>query len=188
MTQQAAEQKTEHMAVSYPPFEKKEVVYNVTAQRGDTLRCKGRKQETILRMLENNLHPEVAEDPARLVVYGGIGKAARSPQALAAKHLNATPPAIRVTRTVSVPTEALREDLEDIAHRLQAGPVEAEMAAGLVPLPRHARGELLRPVAARHHLEREDVEGMDKETCPAIICCGVSGVLPAASATSVVRS
>jgi urocanate hydratase len=35
-------------------------------------------------MLENNLHPEVAEDPSRLVVYGGIGKAARSPEALAA--------------------------------------------------------------------------------------------------------
>ena len=35
-------------------------------------------------MLENNLHPEVAEDPSRLVVYGGIGKAARSPEALEA--------------------------------------------------------------------------------------------------------
>src|SRR5215212_8590008 len=52
-----------------------------------TLRCRGWQQEAALRMLENNLHPEVAEDPARLVVYGGIGKAARSPEALAAiKH------------------------------------------------------------------------------------------------------
>ena len=36
-----------------------------------TLRCRGWQQEAALRMLENNLHPEVAEDPARLVVYGG---------------------------------------------------------------------------------------------------------------------
>ncbi len=71
-----AHTKTEHMPVSYPPFEKKDVVRNITAQRGDALRCKGRKQETILRMLENNM--EVAEHPDELVVYGGIGKAARN--------------------------------------------------------------------------------------------------------------
>src|SRR3954466_10721199 len=49
-----------------------------------TLRCRGWQQEAALRMLENNLHPDVAEDPSKLVVYGGIGKAARSPEALAA--------------------------------------------------------------------------------------------------------
>ena len=48
------------------------------------LRCRGWVQEAALRMLENNLHPDVAEDPERLVVYGGIGKAARNPEALAA--------------------------------------------------------------------------------------------------------
>jgi urocanate hydratase len=53
-----------------------EVLYQVRAQRGDTLRCKGWKQETILRMLENNM--ENAEHPERLVIYGGIGKAARN--------------------------------------------------------------------------------------------------------------
>ena len=42
------------------------------------LRCKGWQQEAALRMLENNLHPDVAENPAELVVYGGIGKAARN--------------------------------------------------------------------------------------------------------------
>ncbi|MES2155609.1 MAG: urocanate hydratase [bacterium] len=46
------------------------------------LRCKSWRTEAILRMLENNLHN--AEDPARLVVYGGTGKAARNPKALAA--------------------------------------------------------------------------------------------------------
>ncbi len=42
------------------------------------LRCRSWQQEAALRMLENNLHPEVAEQPSELIVYGGIGKAARS--------------------------------------------------------------------------------------------------------------
>jgi urocanate hydratase len=42
-----------------------------------SLRCQGWQQEAALRMLENNLHPDVAEKPSELVVYGGIGKAAR---------------------------------------------------------------------------------------------------------------
>jgi urocanate hydratase len=41
------------------------------------LRCRGWQQEAALRMLENNLHPDVAENPRELIVYGGIGKAAR---------------------------------------------------------------------------------------------------------------
>jgi urocanate hydratase len=43
-----------------------------------TLECRGWPQEAALRMLRNNLHPDVAENPAELVVYGGIGKAARN--------------------------------------------------------------------------------------------------------------
>src|SRR5687767_3418398 len=50
----------------------------VTAPRGTTLTCKGWIQEAALRMLHNNLDPEVAERPEDLVVYGGTGKAARS--------------------------------------------------------------------------------------------------------------
>jgi urocanate hydratase len=50
----------------------------VTAPRGSTLNCKGWVQEAALRMLCNNLDPEVAERPEDLVVYGGTGKAARS--------------------------------------------------------------------------------------------------------------
>src|SRR6204780_96941 len=49
----------------------------IRAPRGNSLRCKGWKQEAPLRMLMNNLDPEVAERPADLVVYGGPGKAAR---------------------------------------------------------------------------------------------------------------
>ncbi|HRS13992.1 MAG TPA: urocanate hydratase [Candidatus Bipolaricaulis sp.] len=50
----------------------------VRAPRGTTLSCKGWPQEAALRMLMNNLDPEVAGDPANLIVYGGTGKAARS--------------------------------------------------------------------------------------------------------------
>ncbi|MEJ7810844.1 MAG: urocanate hydratase [Gemmatimonadaceae bacterium] len=47
------------------------------APRGTTLSCKGWQQEAALRMLMNNLDPDVAERPEDLVVYGGTGKAAR---------------------------------------------------------------------------------------------------------------
>ncbi len=50
----------------------------IRAPRGAELSCKGWVQEAALRMLMNNLDPEVAEDPDNLVVYGGSGKAARS--------------------------------------------------------------------------------------------------------------
>jgi urocanate hydratase len=50
----------------------------VRAPRGTTLSCKGWQQEAALRMLMNNLDPDVAERPDDLVVYGGTGKAARS--------------------------------------------------------------------------------------------------------------
>jgi urocanate hydratase len=50
----------------------------VRAPKGTSLRCKGWPQEAALRMLMNNLDPEVAERPEDLVVYGGTGRAARS--------------------------------------------------------------------------------------------------------------
>lgn len=49
----------------------------IKASRGNVLECKGWVQEAALRMLMNNLDPEVAERPEDLVVYGGRGKAAR---------------------------------------------------------------------------------------------------------------
>src|ERR671928_1285579 len=49
----------------------------IRAPRGSALRCKGWRQEAALRMLMNNLDPDVAERPDDLVVYGGTGKAAR---------------------------------------------------------------------------------------------------------------
>ncbi|GKV66215.1 MULTISPECIES: urocanate hydratase [unclassified Sporosarcina] len=51
---------------------------NIRAPRGTELTCKGWTQEAAMRMIMNNLDPEVAENPDELVVYGGIGKAARN--------------------------------------------------------------------------------------------------------------
>ncbi|MGE5542254.1 MAG: urocanate hydratase, partial [Bacillota bacterium] len=56
-------------------------VRTVRAPRGLALSCKGWAQEAAMRMLMNNLDPEVAEKPDELIVYGGTGKAARNWQA-----------------------------------------------------------------------------------------------------------
>ncbi|MFN2398872.1 MAG: urocanate hydratase [Gemmatimonadaceae bacterium] len=56
-----------------PPFSRQ----SIRAPRGRNISCKGWQQEAALRMLMNNLDPEVAERPQDLVVYGGTGKAAR---------------------------------------------------------------------------------------------------------------
>jgi urocanate hydratase len=50
----------------------------ITAPQGTELHCKGWLQEAVYRMIQNNLDPSVAERPEDLVVYGGIGKAARN--------------------------------------------------------------------------------------------------------------
>src|SRR5436309_2547146 len=50
----------------------------IRAPRGTALSCKGWVQEAALRMLMNNLDPDVAEKPEELIVYGGSGKAARN--------------------------------------------------------------------------------------------------------------
>jgi urocanate hydratase len=55
-----------------------EPVLNIRAPRGSRLSAKGWAQEAALRMLMNNLDPQVAEKPAELIVYGGTGKAARN--------------------------------------------------------------------------------------------------------------
>src|SRR5437016_11959514 len=56
----------------------------VRAPRGTSLTCKGWPQEAALRMLMNNLDPDVAERPDDLIVYGGSGKAARNWEAFQA--------------------------------------------------------------------------------------------------------
>ena len=56
----------------------------IRAPRGTELHARAWATEAPLRMLLNNLDPEVAERPEELVVYGGSGKAARNPEALRA--------------------------------------------------------------------------------------------------------
>ena len=51
---------------------------HIRAPRGSTLTCKNWLIEAPYRMIQHNLDPEVAENPAELVVYGGIGRAARN--------------------------------------------------------------------------------------------------------------
>ncbi|NLH77581.1 MAG: urocanate hydratase [Acidobacteria bacterium] len=53
-------------------------IANIRAPRGNRLSAKGWSQEAALRMLMNNLDPQVAEKPGELIVYGGTGRAARS--------------------------------------------------------------------------------------------------------------
>ncbi|MBW1723628.1 MAG: urocanate hydratase, partial [Deltaproteobacteria bacterium] len=57
---------------------------NIKAPRGNKLSCKSWQQEAAMRMLMNNLDAEVAENPEELVVYGGMGKAARNVECLEA--------------------------------------------------------------------------------------------------------
>jgi urocanate hydratase len=66
------------MSASMADRRKKAEPRIVRAPRGTRLSCKGWVQEAALRMLMNNLDPEVAERPEDLVVYGGTGRAARS--------------------------------------------------------------------------------------------------------------
>jgi urocanate hydratase len=54
------------------------MVREIRAPRGTKLNCKGWLQEAAFRMIQNNLDPDVAEIPEELIVYGGIGKAARN--------------------------------------------------------------------------------------------------------------
>src|SRR5919202_4187663 len=56
----------------------------IRAPRGAQRSCKGWHQEAAMRMLMNNLDPEVAENPDKLIVYGGTGRAARSWEAFEA--------------------------------------------------------------------------------------------------------
>ncbi|MCC6929501.1 MAG: urocanate hydratase [Gemmatimonadaceae bacterium] len=76
MTASAAPSSTPQTAAAAPPA--LAGARPVRAPRGTTISCKGWQQEAALRMLMNNLDPDVAERPDDLVVYGGTGRAARS--------------------------------------------------------------------------------------------------------------
>jgi urocanate hydratase len=113
----------------------------IRAPRGSSITCKGWPQEAALRMLMNNLDPDVAERPDDLVVYGGSGKAARSWDAYDAivKELRALDhdqtllvqsgkpvgvfrthdgaPRVLIANSLLVPAWATWENFRDLEHR-----------------------------------------------------------------------
>jgi len=117
------------------------VIRSVRAPRGTTISCKGWPQEAAMRMLMNNLDPEVAERPDDLVVYGGSGKAARNwecyeaivqslrslehdetllvqsgkPVGIFRTHPGA--PRVLITNAMLVPAWATWENFRDLEHR-----------------------------------------------------------------------
>jgi len=66
------------MSTSTINLSRTDTTRQIRAPRGTQLNCKNWLAEAAYRMLQNNLDPEVAENPQSLVVYGGIGRAARN--------------------------------------------------------------------------------------------------------------
>src|ERR1041385_8455993 len=83
----------------------------IRAPRGTSLTCKGWPQEAALRMLMNNLDPDVAERPDDLVVYGGSGK----PVGIFPTHPGA--PRVLIANSLLVPAWATWENFRDLEHR-----------------------------------------------------------------------
>ena len=69
---------SENAEVKNNEFTRRDESRDIAAPTGSTLHCKSWLTEAPYRMLQNNLHPDVAENPKSLVVYGGIGRAARN--------------------------------------------------------------------------------------------------------------
>ena len=70
-------QRVEHFTLTAPGDPRLDTTRHISAPRGSKLTCKNWLIEAAYRMIQNNLDPEVAERPEALVVYGGIGRAAR---------------------------------------------------------------------------------------------------------------
>ena len=90
----------------------------IRAPRGTELNARSWSTEAPLRMLLNNLDPEVAERPEELVVYGGSGKAARNPEALRA--IVAVPVDARRRRDAARPERQAGRRLPDAVPPLRA--------------------------------------------------------------------
>lgn len=135
----------------------------VRAPRGTTLSCKGWQQEAALRMLMNNLDPEVAERPEDLVVYGGRGKAARSWEAFDAI------------------VEALRNLEDDETLLVQSGkPVAVFRTHRMSPRVLIANSNLVAHWATWDHfweLERKGLIMFGQMTAGSWIYIGTQGIL-----------
>ncbi len=135
----------------------------VRAPRGTRISCRGWTQEAALRMLMNNLDPEVAEAPGELVVYGGTGKAARSWDAFHAI------------------VEALRELADDETLLVQSGkPVGVFRTHPQAPRVLIANANLVGNWATWEHfreLERRGLIMFGQMTAGSWIYIGTQGIL-----------
>ena len=135
----------------------------VRAPRGTALSCKGWQQEAALRMLMNNLDPEVAERPEDLVVYGGRGKAARSWEAFDAI------------------VESLRHLEDDETLLIQSGkPVAIFRTHRMAPRVLIANSNLVARWATWEHfweLERKGLMMFGQMTAGSWIYIGTQGIL-----------
>ncbi len=135
----------------------------VRAPRGTEISCKGWQQEAALRMLMNNLDPEVAENPDDLVVYGGTGRAARSWEAYDAI------------------VDALRELEDDETLLVQSGKPVAVFKTGVhAPTVLIANSNLVGRWATWEHfheLERRGLMMYGQMTAGSWIYIGTQGIL-----------
>ena len=121
----------------------------VRAPRGTELSCKGWQQEAALRMLMNNLDPEVAERPDDLIVYGGTGKAARNWDCFdAIVRTLRTPRGRRDAARPVAASPSASSDTHEMAPRVliaNSNLVGRLGQLGRVPPPRSARPHHVRP-------------------------------------------
>jgi len=135
----------------------------VHAPRGTALSCKGWGQEAAMRMLMNNLDPEVAEKPDELIVYGGRGKAARS------------------WRAFDAIVAALKELENDETLLVQSGkPVAVFRTHADAPRVLIANANLVPAWATQEHFDALDAAGLTmygQMTAGSWIYIGTQGIL-----------
>ena len=135
----------------------------IRSPRGPELSCKGWQQEAALRMLMNNLDPDVAERPEELVVYGGRGKAARNWEAYGAI------------------VSALQELADDETLLIQSGkPVAVFRTHTDAPRVLLANSNLVPHWATQEHFEKLDAEGLmmyGQMTAGSWMYIGTQGIL-----------
>src|SRR5918992_2973209 len=135
----------------------------VRAARGSRLTCKGWPQEAALRMLMNNLDPDVAERPEDLVVYGGTGRAARSWEAFDA--------IVRTLRTLEGDETLLVQSGKPVGVFRTTPQAPRVLISNAMLVPRWANWETFRD------LERKGLTMYGQMTVGSWIYIGTQGIL-----------
>jgi urocanate hydratase len=135
----------------------------IRAPRGPEISCKGWPQEAALRMLMNNLDPEVAERPEDLVVYGGTGRAARSWEAFDA--------IVRTLRTLEGDETLLVQSGKPVGVFRTHGQAPRVLISNAMLVPRWADWETFRA------LEQQGLTMYGQMTAGSWIYIGTQGIL-----------